>query len=175
MYEKLSYEALHRHFCKTAVRCWRSCLSSVYQHFICYSVAVNMSVNFFVGLCVWVFFIYSRDGSIFMVFVIALQFRREGIFLIFCLRLATCKLFDKALVCAWACAALVPKAFGMLVPIAIGMRWLSYVVLFKVKINVLPAPNLLSTVICPPCASINSLLIASPSPVPSFFVPGTRK
>ncbi len=33
-------------------------------------------------------------------------FRRVGIFLIFCLRLAAWKLFDKALVCVLACATL---------------------------------------------------------------------
>ena len=47
--------------------------------------------------------------------------------------------------------------------------------LFKVTVKVLPAPNSLSTVISPPCASINSLLMVRPSPVPSFLVPGTRK
>ena len=40
-------------------------------------------------------------------------------------------------------------------------------------VKVLPEPNSLFTVIEPSCVSINSLLIASPSPVPSFFVPGT--
>lgn len=45
----------------------------------------------------------------------------------------------------------------------------------KDMVKVLPEANSLSKLILPPCASINSLLIARPSPVPSFFVPGTRK
>lgn len=90
IYEKLFYEAMYRHFCKTAVRCWRSCQSLVCQCVMDLLYAINMSNNLSVSLCVGVLFI--SEG--------------EGFFLIFCLRLATCKLFDKALFCALACAAL---------------------------------------------------------------------
>lgn len=60
------------------------------------------------------------------------------------------------------------------------MRWLfcDYVVVckpFNTNENVLPAPKSLFTVISPPCASINSLLMLNPNPVPSFVVPGMRK
>ena len=39
----------------------------------------------------------------------------------------------------------------------------------------LPLPIPLSTEIVPPCASTNSLEMASPNPLPWTFVPGTRK
>lgn len=41
--------------------------------------------------------------------------------------------------------------------------------------NRLPLPISLSTEIVPPCASTNSFEMASPSPLPCTFVPGTRK
>ena len=48
--------------------------------------------------------------------------------------------------------------------------------LFSKKLNLLPSPGELSAWMLPPCASINSLLMASPSPVPLFStLPGTLK
>jgi len=52
--------------------------------------------------------------------------------------------------------------------------WCTYEETAKLKLKRLPEPGLDSALMLPPWASINSLQIASPSPVPSF-VPGTRK
>src|SRR6476620_1265188 len=45
----------------------------------------------------------------------------------------------------------------------------------RLKLKVLPFPTSLSTEIFPPCASINSLHMARPNPVPRALEPGTLK
>ena len=82
---KLSYEALHRHFCKTAVGSWCSVVS------VCKPLSL---LSFSVIVCRvvrCVFYFFRRVGKFF-----------KNNFVLRWL----CKLFDKALVCAWASAAL---------------------------------------------------------------------
>ncbi|PKP47432.1 MAG: hypothetical protein CVT95_05700 [Bacteroidetes bacterium HGW-Bacteroidetes-12] len=65
IYEKLSYEALHRHFCQTRVTSWRSVVRAV--KVMCdkgFAVNVKFMFGFLcVGCAVVVLKIYRREGD----------------------------------------------------------------------------------------------------------------
>lgn len=51
----------------------------------------------------------------------------------------------------------------------------NYIYIGSIIVKRDPLPNSLSTDMEPPCASTNSLEIASPNPLPCTLVPGMRK